>query len=220
MVRKAISVAVMMVAAATLGLAAGDTVREFRVGETAVGWFTNLTGAAVTGFHVEFDRPVTILYEVEVGGVVENLGTTEGMEFDFAGELVPYGMVELDWQPATAKVALFQWISDGRPVDKPYFATLSAFLKVLVDGLVQLREQAPDRFQALLQDFFAANPDLQGTLAEAGIPPEMLIASLMTAPAEGILNLLTTMVEGFGIETLPEFMEAMDLTPILTALGM
>jgi len=203
-----------------VGPVLGQEVREFTVGDKAVGWFTNLTGTAVTGFHLEFDQPVTILYKVEVGGLVENLGAAEGIEFDFAGELVAYGLVELHWQPATAKVALFQWLTDGRPAGKPYFATLPAFLKVLVNGLVMLREQGPEQFQALLEAFFAANPELQGTLAEAGIPPEMLIASLMTAPPEGIMNLLMTLVEGFGIKTVEEFMAAMDLTPILQALGL
>jgi len=203
-----------------VGPVLGQEVREFTVGDKAVGWFTNLTGTAVTGFHLEFDQPVTILYKVEVGGLVENLGAAEGIEFDFAGELVAYGLVELHWQPATAKVALFQWLMDGRPAGKPYFATLPAFLKVLVNGLVMLREQGPEQFQALLEAFFAANPELQGTLAEAGIPPEMLIASLMTAPPEGIMNLLMTLVEGFGIKTVEEFMAAMDLTPILQALGL
>lgn len=203
-----------------VGPALGQEVREFTVGDKAVGWFTNLTGTAVTGFHLEFDQPVTILYKVEVGGLVENLGAAEGIEFDFAGELVAYGLVELHWQPATAKVALFQWLTDGRPAGKPYFATLPAFLKLLVNGLVMLREQGPEQFQALLEAFFAANPELQGTLAEAGIPPEMLIASLMTAPPEGIMNLLMTLVEGFGITTVEDFMAAMDLTPILQALGL
>ena len=219
--RKAALLLTALLAAGGLALANGDTVREFTVGDTAIGWFTNLTGDTVTGFHLEFDGPVTLAYVVTVGGVVENVsGTMEGVSFDFVGELVPYGMVEIDWQPTTAKVALFQWLSGGRSVGKPYFATLPAFLKVLVNGLVALREQSPDQFQALLQGFFAANPDLQGTLAEAGIPPEMLVASLMTAPPEGILNLLTTMVEGFGIQTLPEFLQALDLTPLLQALGM
>jgi len=202
------------------GPALGQQVREFTVGDKAVGWFANLTGAAVTGFHLEFDQPVTILYKVEVGGLVENLGAAEGIEFDFAGELVAYGLVELHWQPATAKVALFQWLAAGRPAGQPYFATLPAFLKLLVNGLVLLREQGPEQFQALLQAFFAANPELQGTLAEAGIPPEMLIASLMTAPPEGIMNLLLTLVEGFGIKSVEEFMAAMDLTSLLEALGL
>ena len=215
-------VAVLLAAVALVAslVWAAETVRVFTVGDKAVGWFTNLTGAGVTGFHLEFDQPVTLLYKVEVGGRVENLGAAEGVEFDFAGELVAYGLVEVHWQPVTAKVALFQWLSDGRPVGKPYFATLPAFFKVLVNGLVALREQSPDQFQALLQGFFAANPDLQGTLAEAGIPPEMLITSLMTAPAEGIMNLLSTLVEGFGITTIEDFMAAMDLTPLLQALGL
>ncbi|MCD5407652.1 hypothetical protein LR090_00010 [Candidatus Bipolaricaulota bacterium] len=82
-----------------VGPALGQVVREFTVGDKAVGWFTNLTGGAVTGFHLEFDQPVTILYKVEVGGVVENLGAAEGVEFDFAGELVSYGLVELGSRP-------------------------------------------------------------------------------------------------------------------------
>jgi len=204
-----------------VALAEGELVREFVVGDKAIGWFTNFTGAAVGGFHVEFDQAVTILYKVEIGGLVESVtGASEGAEFDFAGELVPYGLVELDWQPTTAKVTLFQWLADGKPAGAPYYATLPAFLKVLVQGLVALREQSPDQFTALLQGFFEANPDLVATLADAGIPSDMLISSLLTAPTEGIINLLSTLVEGFGIKTLEDFQAALDLTPILQALGL
>jgi len=210
-----------VLAAFVVVLAEGEMVREFTVGDKAIGWFTNFTGAAVGGFHVEFDQAVTILYKVEIGGLVENVtGVSEGAEFDFVGELVPYGLVELDWQPTTAKVALFQWLADGKPVGAPYYATLPAFLKVLVQGLVVLREQSPDQFTALLQGFFQVNPELVATLAEAGIPADMLISSLMTAPSEGIMNLLLTLVEGFGIKTLEDFQTALDLTPILQALGL
>ncbi|HAF70380.1 TPA: hypothetical protein DCL37_03355 [Candidatus Acetothermia bacterium] len=204
-----------------MALAGGEQVREFVVGDRAIGWFTNLTGAAVGGFHVEFDQAVTILYKVEIGGLVESAtGASEGAEFDFAGELVPYGLVELDWQPATAKVTLFQWFSDGKPVGSPYYATLPAFFKVLVQGLVALRERSPDQFTALLQGFFEVNPDLVATLADAGIPTDMLISSLLTAPTEGIMNLLSTLVEGFGIKTLEDFQAALDLEPLLQGLGL
>jgi hypothetical protein len=169
---------------------------------------------------VEFDQPVSLVGVVEVGGKLENLGGSEGMAFQFAGNLLPSGWVELRWEPATAQVALFQWLSDGQPVGLPYFTTLPAFLKVMVQGLVALRERDPEWFLDLLEAFFAANPELQEILAEAGIPPAMMIASLSAAPPEGILNLLTTLVEGFGITTLEEFQAALDLTPILEALGL
>jgi hypothetical protein len=210
-----------VVLASTLALAQGVQVKMFTVGNRAIGFFTNLTGAAVTGFHIEFDQPVTLLYKVEAGGFVQNVtGETEGIAFDFAGQLVSYATVELDWQPASAKVALFQWVADGQPAGAPYYTTLSAFLKVLVGGLVALREQAPEQFGSLLESFFAANPDLGAALAEAGIPAEMLIASLMTAPPEGIMNLLLTLVEGFGIQTLEDFLAVIDLSLLLEALGL
>jgi len=216
---KLAALVICVVASFGLALAEGEPVREFVVGDRAIGWFTNLTGAAVGGFHVEFDQSVTILYKVEIGGLVER-EAGEGAEFDFVGELVPYGLVELDWQPATAKVALFQWISDGKPVGSPYYATLPAFFKVLVQGLVAFRERSPDRFTALLQGFFEANPELVTTLAGAGIPADMLISSLLTVPAEGIMNLLSTLVEGFGIKTLEDFRAALDLEPLLQGLGL
>ena len=218
---KLAALVICVLASFGVALAEGELVREFVVGDRAIGWFTNFTGAAVGGFHVEFDQAVTILYKVEIGGLVESAtGASEGAEFDFVGELVPYGLVELDWQPATAKVALFQWLADGKPAGAPYYATLPAFLKVLVQGLVVLREQSPGQFTALLQGFFEVNPDLVATLADAGIPADMLISSLLTAPTEGIMNLLSTLVEGFGIKTLEDFQAALDLTPILQALGL
>lgn len=201
-------------------LAQGVGVLPLPAGATAGGWFFNLTGQPITGLVVEFDQPVSLVGVVEVGGQLENLGGSEGTAFQFAGSLLPNGWVELRWEPAAAQVALFQWLADGRPVGLPYFTTLPAFLKVMVQGLVALRERDPEGFLNLLEAFFAANPQLQQILAEAGIPPAMMIASLSAAPPEGILNLLTTLVEGFGITTLEEFQAALDLTPILEALGL
>ncbi len=93
-----------------LGLASGVEVTFFYAGETTIGMFTNVGGAAVTGLHIEFDREVTIVNKIEFGGYLPATEELTGTFFDFAeGELAAGGMVELDWKPAEAMPILVQW---------------------------------------------------------------------------------------------------------------
>ena len=75
-----------------------------------VGMFTNLSEAIVSGLHVEFDREVTILNKIEIGGYLPMLEEPTGTTFNFGeGEVKPGGMVELDWEPAAAGPILVRW---------------------------------------------------------------------------------------------------------------
>ncbi len=77
---------------------------------TTVGMFTNVSEVIVSGLSIEFDREVTILQKIEIGGYIPMLEESTGTTFNFGeGELRPGGMVELDWEPAAARPVLVRW---------------------------------------------------------------------------------------------------------------
>ncbi len=205
------------------GVAVGQAVqiRVFTGGTQAVYWFGNGTGKAVDGFRVVFDGPVALTGKVEVfGGLTNVTGTNEGIEFLFQGKLAPMGFVELRWEPAGAKPVLAMWLSGGRPAGMLYATSVQALIKVLAEGLVGLREADPGAFTTLLETFFATNPTLATSLGQLGLTPQVLTGMLLVAPADGIENLLLTLVSSFGLDTVEKFMGALDWSLIFGALGL
>lgn len=211
----------LLLALTSVALAQGVEMRVFTVGTRTIHWFANTTGQTVTGLRIAFDEPVKLTGKVEVFGGLQNVtGADEGMEFVFVGRVAPGGFVELRWEPMGPKPVLVMWMSGDRPAGMPYFATVSALIKVISGGLVTLRDADPMAFTALLTEFFTVNATLASSLGQLGLSPEILSGMLMIAPAEGVENLLTTLVSSFGLDTVEKFMEALDWSVIFQALGL
>jgi len=211
----------LTLALAGLAIGQGVDMRVFTVGTRTIHWFANTSGQAVTGLRIAFDEPVTLVGKVEVFGGLENVtGTDEGMEFLFQGKLAPHGFVELRWEPATAEPSLVMWLVGDKPAGKPYFATVPALIKVISGGLVALRDADPQAFTSLLTQFFTVNTSLADTLGSLGLSPQVLTGMLTVAPAEGIENLLTTLIGSFGLDTVDKFMAALDWSLVFEALGL
>ncbi|MCX7750583.1 MAG: hypothetical protein N2320_03380 [Candidatus Bipolaricaulota bacterium] len=204
------------------GVALGQAVqvKVFTAGPRTVYWFGNGTGKAVDGLRIMFDGPVTLTGKLEVfGGLTNVTGTSQGTEFLFQGKLAPAGFVELRWEPAGAKPVLAMWLSGGKPAGMPYVTSVPALIKVLAEGLVALRTADPGAFSKLLETFFTTNPNLARSLGQLGLTPQVLTGMLMVAPADGIENLLLTLVSSFGLDTVDKFMGALDWSLIFKALG-
>ncbi|MFH1609578.1 MAG: hypothetical protein ABID40_03005 [Candidatus Bipolaricaulota bacterium] len=211
----------LTLALAGLALGQGIEMRMFTVGTRTIGWFANGTGLTVTGLRIGFDQPVTLLGKLEIGGGFQNVtGTDKAAEFMFQGSLVKGGFLELRWEPLAAKPILVMWLVGAKPAGTPYFATVPALLKVMAEGLVTLRDADPQGFAALLTEFFTVNVTLADSLAQLGMTPQMLTGMLMVAPAEGIENLLLTLINAFKLDTMEKFMGALDWSLILKALGL
>ncbi|HEU68753.1 MAG TPA: hypothetical protein ENN53_06045 [Candidatus Acetothermia bacterium] len=211
----------LTLAMAGLALGEGIAMRLFTVGNRTIGWFANGTGQAVTGLQIGFDRPVALVGKLEIGGGFQNVtGTDTAAEFLFQGSLAKMGFVELSWEPVEAKPILVMWLVGERPVGRPYFGTVPVLVKLLSSGLAQMRDANPEAFTTLLATFFTVNPTLADSLARLGLTPQALTGMLMVAPAEGIENLLLTLVSSFGLTTLEDFMGALDWSLIFEALGL
>lgn len=209
----------LLVASVAVGQAV--EIKVFTAGARTVYWFGNGTGKAVDGLRIVFDGPVTLTGKVEVFGGLQNVtGTNQGVEFLFQGKLSPRGFVELRWEPAGAKPVLVMWLSGGRPTGMPYVTSVQALIKVLAEGLVGLRDADPGAFTTLLETFFTTNPTLATSLGQLGLSPQVLTGMLMVAPADGIENLLLTLVTSFGLDTVEKFMGALDWSLIFQALGL
>lgn len=206
---------------ASLAVGQGIEMRVVTVGARTIGWFSNGTGQAITGLRIGFDQPVTLLGKLEFGGGFQNVGGTDkGAEFLFQGKLAERGFVELMWEPVAAKPVLVMWLVGDKPAGKPFFATVPALIKVLAGGLATLRDADPKSFTTLLETFFSTNPTLASALGQLGLTPQILTGMLMAAPAEGIENLLLTLVSSFGLDTMDKFMGALDWSLIFKALGL
>jgi hypothetical protein len=204
---------------------AGDVdVALYGAGEITVGMFHNKVGTPVTGFHIEFDREVTIVNKIEFGGFLPALGGLTGTTFDFAGgELARGGTLELDWQPAEATPVFVQWLVGASPAGTPYFTTLDALGRLLGEGIVMLREQNPELLAATFEAFFALNEEfLAGLEQSLGMSlRDSLLPVIMSAPAEGIQNFFNTMIGMLGVTTLEELLQGdVDLSPLLALVGM
>ncbi len=214
----------VLLLAGLTAFAGGVNVAIYSAGDYTAGLFTNTTGTAVIGLHIEFDKSVTIINKVEVGGFLPAASKLSGDAFDLVGgKLAASGTVELDWQPADAKPTLVQWIGTQGPVGTPYFTTIEALGKLFGMGIVRLRKQNPQLLQQAFAKFFADNADYFAALSESlGVSlKDSLMPIIMSAPAEGIANFFNTLVGSLGVTDLNQLLHGdVDFTALLKALGL
>ncbi len=215
--------AMMLLLAATSALAASVDIAFYQAGDTSIAILTNVTGAAVTGLHVEFDKEVTITNKVEIGGYLPATGEMTGTAFDFAGgSLVASGAVELDWQPADAKPTLISWLDSGLPAGAPYFTSLEMLGVLMGQGIVVMRETNPEQLTAIFTEFFADNKAYFEQVSQSlGMPLESsLMPIIMSAPAEGITNFFNTLVGMLGATSVEDVMQGdVDFSALMVLLG-
>jgi hypothetical protein len=195
----------------------------YQTGDTSIAILTNLTGAEVTGLHVEFDKEVTIINKIEIGGYLPATGEMTGTAFDFAGgSLVANGSLELDWQPADAQPTLISWLDSGVSVGTPYFTTLEMLGLLLGQGIVTMREENPEQLTAMFTQFFADNKAYFDQVSESlGMPLEhSLMPIIMSAPAEGISNFFNTLIGMLGATSIEDVLEGdVDFSALMVLLG-
>jgi len=221
---KVVGLVLGLVTVLSLAACAQDTwLVPFVVGDTAVWFFNNTTGAAVTGLQVEFDQEVTIVNKIELGGGLVPLGELTGTAFTLIGGLVKYGTVELDWQPATAVPTYAVWLSGERAAGTPYFTTIAKLGYLFGQGIAHLREADPAGLAAAFDQFFADNADyLAGLSASLGMSlQDSLMPIIMAAPAEGIENFFNTIVGMLGVTTLEGVLQGgIDFSALFAVLGL
>ncbi len=215
--------ALMLLLAAASALAASVDVAFYQAGDTSLVILTNVTGASVTGLHVEFDKEVTITNKIEIGGYLPAVSEMTGTAFDFAGGLlVANGTVELDWQPADAEPTLISWLDNGLPVGAPYFTSLETLGVLFGQGIVAMREANPEQLNAIFVQFFTDNKEYFEQVSQSlGMPLEdSLMPIIMSAPAEGIASFFNTLVGMLGASTLEDVMQGdVDFSALMVLLG-
>lgn len=214
----------LLAALSAVALGSAFDVAFYPAGEVTVGLFTNTTGAAVTGMHIEFDQQVTITNKIAIGGFLPAVSEESGSVFDLVGgELVASGTVELDWSPSEARPVLIQWVSETGAVGPPYFTTIAVFGRLLGEGIVAVREADQALLVATFAAFFADNEEFFASLSESlGMPlQDSLMPIIMSAPAEAIGNFLSTIVGMLGVSTLDEVLQGdLDFSSLLALLGL
>ncbi len=214
----------LLAALSAAALGSAFDVAFYPAGEVTVGLFTNTTGAAVTGMHIEFDQQVTITNKIAIGGFLPAVSEESGSVFDFVGgELVASGTVELDWSPSEARPVLILWVSETGTVGAPYFTTIAVFGQLLGEGIVAVREADQALLLATFATFFADNEEFFALLSESlGMPiQDSLMPIIMSAPAEAIGNFLSTIVGMLGVSTLDEVLQGdLDFSSLLALLGL
>ncbi len=223
MKKKYAIIGVLMLLAAASVLAASVDVAFYEAADTSIAILTNLTGAAVTGLHVEFDKEVTITNKLEIGGYLPATGEMTGTSFNFAGgSLVANGSVELDWQPADAKPTLISWLDSGLSVGAPYFTTLETLGVLLGQGIVAMREEDPEQLTAIFTQFFADNKAYFEQVSQSlGMPlKDSLMPIIMSAPAEGISNFFNTLIGMLGAASIEDVMQGdVNFSALMVLLG-
>ena len=203
--------------------AQGTWLDAYIAGDTAVWFFNNTTGMNVTGLQVEFDQEVTIVNKLEIGGLLVPLGELTGTEFTLVGELVKSGMVEIDWQPASAVPTFAIWLSGEKPVGKPYFTTIAKLGYLFGQGIVYLREVDPVGLAAAFEQFFMDNAEYLAEVSESlGMSlQDSLMPIIMASPAEGIENFFNTVVGMIGVTSLEGVLQgSVDFSALFNALGL
>lgn len=176
------------------------------VGEVALVSFSNTTGTTVNVLHLEFDQEVTVTYYVAIGGGLTLLGEAAGAVFDFAGELIPYGELFVNWEPAAAFPVFGQWLEGTSPVGSTFIGSTAVLGRLFGQGIVAVREANPAALGAAFEQFFLDNAVFfAGLVASIGIDLETsLMPIILTAPAEGIENFFNTIVGMLGVSSLEE----------------
>ena len=214
----------LLAALSAAALGSAFDVAFYPAGEVTVGLFTNTTGAAVTGMHIEFDQQVTVTNKIAIGGFLPAVSEESGSIFDFVGgELVASGTVELDWSPSEARPVLILWVSETGAVGAPYFTTIAVLGRLLGEGIVAVREADQALLLATFVTFFADNEEFFALLSESlGMPiQDSLMPIIMSAPAEAIENFFNTIVGMLGVSTLDEVVQGdLNFSSLFTLLGL
>jgi len=192
-------------------------------GDTAVWFFNNETGMDVTGLMIEFDQEVTIVNKLEFGGSLMVAGESTGAAFALVGDIVKYGAVQLDWQPANAVPTYAIWLNGEQPVGTPHFTTIAKLGYLFGQGIAHLRDTDPAALQAAFGQFFLDNEEYLAGLAESlGMNlADSLMPIIMSSPAEGIENFFNTIVGMLGVTDLAGVLEGgMDFSALFGALGL
>jgi len=196
-------------------------------GTTGVWFFNNTTEAAVNILHLEFEQEVTISNFIALGGGMIPMGPLTGTSFDFAGSLVKYGTLQIDF-PVGVMPALAQWlVMDGTgntlPTGAPFFTSISVLGRLFGIGIVAAREANPAALQAAFDQFFADNGEyLAGVSESLGMNlVDSLMPIIMAAPAEGIENFFNTIMGMLGVTSLTDVTDgAVDFGALFALLGM
>jgi len=196
----------LVLALAVPTLASDWAVPGYPTAETAIWTFHNETGVDVTGIHLEFEEEVTIVSRFDVGGTLMELGPQTGTTFDYYGSIVSEGTVIFEWQPITAVPALVTWMNGETPAGAPYFTSLAVLGRLFGQGIVAIREAAPEMLNAAFEQFFADNGEyLAGLSASLGMDlATSLMPIILASPAEGIENFFNTIVGMLGATSLEE----------------
>mgnify|MGYP005838451907 CR=1 FL=1 len=196
-------------------------------GGTAVWFFNNTTEETATILHLEFEQEVTISNYITVGGGMVPMGALTGTTFDFAGQVVKYGTLQIDLALG-AVPALAQWLKMDElgntvPIGSPFFTSLNVLGRLFGMGIVALRESDPAALGAAFEQFFADNADYLTGLSESlGMSlADSLMPIIMASPAEGIENFFNTIMGMLGVTSLADAVTGdVDWTALFVALGM
>ena len=160
----------LVLALAVPTLASDWVIPGYPTAESAIRTFHNETGMDVTGIHLEFEEEVTIISRFDVGGILMELGPQTGTTFDYYGSIVSEGTVIFEWQPMTAVPALVTWMNGETPAGAPFFTSLAVLGRLFGQGIVAVREAAPEMLNAAFEQFFADNGEyLAGLSASLGM---------------------------------------------------
>ena len=196
-------------------------------GGTAVWFFNNTTGETANILHLEFEQEVTITNYIAVGGGVVPMGSLTGATFDFAGEVIKNGTLQIDL-PLGAVPALAQWlkmdeVGNTIPIGPPFFTSLAVLGRLFGVGIVAVREANPAALAAAFDQFFADNAAYLAGLSESlGMSlADSLMPIIMASPAEGIENFFNTIMGMLGLTELSAVVTGdVDWSALFAVLGM
>jgi len=180
----------------------------YMAGGTAVWLFNNTTEETADILHVEFEQEVTITHYIAFGGGMVCTGALTGTTFDFAGELIKKGTLQIDL-PLGAVPSLAQWLKmdelgNTTPIGSPFFTSLTVLGRLFGIGIVALRESDPAALGAAFEQFFADNAAYLAGLSESlGMSlADSLMPIIMASPADGITNFFNTIMGMLGLTEL------------------
>ena len=196
-------------------------------GGSAVWFLNNTTGETANILHLEFEQEVTITNYIAFGGAMVCMGSLTGTTFDFAGQLVKYGTLQVDL-PLGAVPSLAQWLKMDElgntiPIGSPFFTSLTVLGRLFGIGIVALREANPVALGAAFEQFFTDNAAYLAGLSESlGMSlADSLMPIIMASPAEGIENFFNTIMGMLGVTSLTEAVTgSVDWSALFIALGM
>lgn len=121
MVWVSLAIALLSVSANATGSQGGGLdVVMYQSGDIGGALLTNLVSCGMTGIHVEFDQPVTLVSKLEIGGYLPTVVSAAATAFDLGGgSLTSGGTLDLGWSPASATLVLVRgtWPCVSWPAD-------------------------------------------------------------------------------------------------------